>query len=527
MRDIKRDPKTPASVNVQASAREPVTDATLGISVASPAGLETPKHRLVTIGDSLTQGFQSGAVYRTELSFPRLIARELGWADSFRYPRYSGPGGLPLNIEYVVRRLEQALGQEVDWWEIPQAALALRGVMDEIEDYWERGPGKELPEFAGINHNLGVYGWDLRDVLAQTTATCRETIGPVRDDLLFQLVESANARAALRVLPPPGSGPAGGLGVLDAAEALGADGGIETLIVLVGANNALGAVVKLHVAWSQDGYADLERKSAYTVWDPLHFEQELALLAGRVKRIRARHVIWGTVPHVTIAPMARGVGPKIAPDSRYFPYYTRPWIDDRDFNPREDPFITAAEARAVDAAIDHYNDSIVNLVRDARSDSADPRDWYVMDVAGLLDRLAQRRYIESKPARPRWWTPYELPTALKALKVPPTSLFFAADAKGRTAGGLFSLDGVHPTTVCYGLLAQEFIRVMEQAGVKFHAPDGTVRAAPVKLDFTRLLAEDSLMSEPPASFSADLGALGWLNHAADVLGITRLLRTLK
>src|SRR5262249_38546131 len=141
--------------------------------------------------------------------------------------------------------------------------------------------------------------------------------------------------------------------------------------------------------------------------------------------------------------------------------------------------------------------------------AAAPRDWYVLDVAGLLDRLAQRRYIESPKARPAWWTQYELPPVLKALKVPLTSRFFATGPAGRSAGGLFSLDGVHPTTVCYGLLAQEFMRVMERAGVVFYAADGSKRSSPVDLDFARLLAEDSLLSEPPASFTSDLGVVGW------------------
>jgi hypothetical protein len=146
MREITRDPKTPATVSVRRAAREPMTDPTAGIPLpARPvASGPAPKHRLVTIGDSLTQGFQSGSVYRTELSFPRLIAKELGW-DAFRFPRFPGAGGLPLNIEYIVRRLEEAVGNKIDWWKAPVAALKLRAVMDEIEDYWERGEGAEPP----------------------------------------------------------------------------------------------------------------------------------------------------------------------------------------------------------------------------------------------------------------------------------------------------------------------------------------------------------------------------------------------
>src|SRR6478609_3873331 len=121
MRDITRDPKTPASVEVKASARAPVTDPTLGIPSPPPPLPAPARHRLVTLGDSITQGFQSGAVFHTELSFPRLIANELGLGDTFRFPRYPGTGGLPLNIEFIVRRLEQTFGEHIAWWEAPEA----------------------------------------------------------------------------------------------------------------------------------------------------------------------------------------------------------------------------------------------------------------------------------------------------------------------------------------------------------------------------------------------------------------------
>ncbi|HSK27362.1 MAG TPA: hypothetical protein VK894_10685 [Jiangellales bacterium] len=150
--------------------------------------------------------------------------------------------------------------------------------------------------------------------------------------------------------------------------------------------------------------------------------------------------------------IARGVGGKVRPDSRYFPYYTRPWITDADFDPERDPHLTEAEARSVDSAIDAYNETIIASVEAARRDQL---DWNVVDLGALLDRLATRRYLESPWARPTWWTPYELPPELKALDPVPNTRFFWSGPGGRTDGGLFSLDGVHPTTIGYGILAQE------------------------------------------------------------------------
>jgi hypothetical protein len=66
----------PAEVKavIRNDPRKPETDPTLGIPVqVNRTG--TPRHRLVALGDSLTQGFQSGAIYNTQLSYPMLIAR--------------------------------------------------------------------------------------------------------------------------------------------------------------------------------------------------------------------------------------------------------------------------------------------------------------------------------------------------------------------------------------------------------------------------------------------------------------------
>ncbi|HKQ52053.1 MAG TPA: hypothetical protein VJT74_06780 [Pyrinomonadaceae bacterium] len=520
------DPKTPDDVIITQQPREPSFDPTLGVEVKLAAQNDPPRHRLVAIGDSLTHGFQSGAIFNTDSSYPAIIAYELGWLESFRRPSYRGHGGLPLNIELLLRTLEAKHGSQIDWWETGLAAINVRHLMGEIEDWWERGPGSHVPNLLNLNHNLAVYGWDLRDVLSRTSDICAAVIKKPKDQLFKQLVENANERAALRVLNFSETDQArNALTVLGQATALGAEGGvekgkgdgIETLIVCLGANNALQTITTLNVVWSGDGYADLREKAKYTVWRPIHFEDELNKLVAEVKKIKARHVIWGTVPHVTIAPLARGVGSKVREGSRYFPFYTRPWIPDGQFDDKDDPHITEQEARAIDSAIDQYNYCIEEAVRAARSDPQDPRDWYILDVAGILDRLACRRYVDDPKARPPWWTKYELPPELMTLAPVPDSKFFVGDREGvRIQGGLFALDGVHPTTIAYGLLAQEFINVMQRAGVKFFLGNGTTeRFGPVRVDFNRLITLDTLISDPPRSIGTDLSLVGWFDEKLD------------
>jgi hypothetical protein len=488
----------------------------------------------VTLGDSITQGFQSGAIFNTALSYPALIAQALGLtagsADAaFRFPRYGGPGdGLPLNLECLARELEKRFGESLDWWEFAPGLVVVRDWLDQVEDYWERGEGAVLPDSTGpINHNLSVYGWDLRNTMSRNADLCLDMIEahPAQDDFLNQIVENANERAALRVLHSARDRRGRSLSPVKAAAALGGAGSaegddIETLIVMIGANNALGSILTFNVAWSDVGYDDMARNDRYTVWRPTHFKAEWDKLVAELKQVRARHVIVCTVPHVTIVPLARGVGNhKIVPGSRYFPYYTFPWFDNNSFDSRKNPYITSQEARAIDSAIDQYNDIIAASVRQARQEG---RDWYLFELAGLLDRVASRRYLEDPQAQPSWWQavggPYPLPPALAALSPVPDSRFFVSGKTGRQQGGIFSLDGIHPTTIGYGVIAHELIKIMRLAGVEFSgAPAGK------EIDFQRLIQQDSLISQPPQTLSSSLSLIGWLDRNFNIFG--RLLRS--
>ncbi|MEQ8963180.1 MAG: hypothetical protein RLP02_35625, partial [Coleofasciculus sp. C2-GNP5-27] len=167
-----------------------------------------------------------------------------------------------------------------------------------------------------------------------------------------------------------------------------------------------------------------------------------------------------------------------------------------------------------------FTNYIVDAVKDARQQG---QDWYVFEMSGLLDRLASRRYIEDPQSRPDWWTKYELPPELQMLSPVPDSRFFVSDRTGRVSGGLFSLDGIHPTTIGYGLMAQELINVMQLAGVKFYLGDGkSERSGPVRVDFRRLIRLDTLISDPPRSLSSNLEWLGWLDQNLGIF--QRLLR---
>ena len=60
-------------VRIRREPRRPERDPTLGIAVPVDR-TGRPANRLVTIGDSLTHGFMSGAIFRTDLSWPAVVA---------------------------------------------------------------------------------------------------------------------------------------------------------------------------------------------------------------------------------------------------------------------------------------------------------------------------------------------------------------------------------------------------------------------------------------------------------------------
>jgi hypothetical protein len=480
------DANTPPDVDVTDRVRPRYPDPTLGVVVPQPdTGLA--EHALVTVGDSLTHGMSSAAVFHTDLSWPAIVARSLG--VDLPVPAYGGPlGGLPFNIEGLLRGLQDKFGDRLNPLELVALPIALHQLADANEDYWERGAGSVAPPTNVRFANLGIYGWDVRDCLSYTAgvAAARLAANPPHDDFLGALPSNDSDIAARSVLSPFGPGAA----QIDAARWFGDHGGIGTLIVAHGANNALRSVVDKKPLWSGPGFDTLDGKNGYNVWRPTHFALEYGRLVDAVTAINAHRVVLATVPHVTVVPMANGVNPadpghKWREGSRYFPYYTDPWITEADFRPDKHRNITHQQARAVDSAIDQYNETIAEAVRHARSQG---RDWYLFDLCGVLDGLAQRRYIDDdQAAQLNGWQPYPLPAELAGLD----TRFFRSDRTGRLQGGLFGLDGVHPTTSGYAVLAGAMLETLKVAGLK-----------PNDVNYADLRRRDTLNSDAPALMTA-------------------------
>jgi hypothetical protein len=382
--------------------------------------------RLVAIGDSMTQGFQSLAITHTELAYPALIAQRMGIAaGGFRAPNFHGAGGLPCSLEWLARRIEDRYGADLNAFEWIGALHTIPDLLDEVEDYWERGAGTE-PHAAIDYHNLAVWGFEVADAYNINSNVCLELIRRPKDDLV-SLPSEPRLRTAYRVLNPSQDERFNADTQLSIAERIQRnDRGIDHLIVSLGANNCLATVVDLEI---RETSTPPGPNSRCTLWSPAAFDTEYTELARRAKAIGAEHTYVTTVPHVTIPPITRGVMTNKGPlpeGAKYFDYYTRFFIRDNDFDPRHDPHLTGAEAKHIDETIDQYN---VTIRR-----SADQHGFHVIDLCDLLDRLAVRRN--------HGVVRYPLPPALADLSV----LLFEIYPSGRLrSGGLISLDGVHPT----------------------------------------------------------------------------------
>ncbi len=464
--------------------------------------------KLFTIGDSISQGFMSGAAARTDLAFSTLIAEAMGLTQGpgYQIPAWS-KGGHPVNLESLLRLLTTRFGRDIHFVEWPFALGAVSGYLDEVEDFYERGPGHErAPYGAGqieYFHNIAIRGYTVADAWLVTPRLCVQQIAADPDggdDGMFQTTDHSFYRTALTVLNPSRNADHDDFSALRWLEAHATnetgEGGVENLIVWLGSNNALGAMMSLHpVPTSGDGSIvgqSQPDRDPYNLWHEQDFEREYQELVSRIDAIMARNVApnWkvyvATVPAVTVIPLVRGVGQRrerrdpfgvLARTANYFEYYTY-FPFDKSFAKRAGVGLPVGTVLSIDRRIARYNLSIRGIVNEWNRRHGETR-YVVVDINRSLVELAFRR----NGRRPI----YRLPPALAALPRPPDTRSYAVDERGEVvAGGIFSLDGVHPTAIGHGLLAHEFLREMRNAG----------SIIPGDLDWSRILMSDTLWQNP-------------------------------
>ncbi|MEO1023558.1 MAG: hypothetical protein AAFW89_13520 [Bacteroidota bacterium] len=450
------------------------------------------KHPLAVIGDSLSQGFQNGCIYRTDLSFPAMLARCINPSVVFKSPRFTAQAGIPLNLEVLLRGLEEEFGSEIDWNNVWKAGGYTLSTLKRIKKYWQGGMKDLSVPYSQPYHNQSVWGFAINDAWLVSAERCTKFIHTQQErfDFFDLLPNHAFYTTANLVLNPTLGHTNGTQTQLGNIEQLHKNGGIENLIVCLGHNNIKGAITGLRLDWSEK--RDLQEppyNRTCTIYRPEHFEQEYLTLARHLSKLGIPRVFVPTLPYVTIPPILRGVNPSSKHYlSPYFDFYTRFWIWDEDFDPEQHPHITREDAIVLDQTVDAYNYTIKRIAKQF--------GFHVVPVASHVSSVARRRL--SNRTHPHY--PEGLKAALKkrpetrylineqgALSL--TTDFIRLDSATGTLckGGIFSLDGIHPTTIGYGLMAEIYYNTMKHAGVRFNSG----------LDWDWIVEEDTLITRPP------------------------------
>ncbi|MEC4803339.1 MAG: hypothetical protein SAJ12_05095 [Jaaginema sp. PMC 1079.18] len=492
---------------------------------------------LVAIGDSLTQGMTHGSICKTEIAYPNLIAACLSQYP-FNRPDFMGEGGIPLNLEQILRNLQTRVGSQIHWYEVISAMQVVWATLDRTEDYWERGLGASPFQPDLFHHNLAVSGFQMGDCDTLSEAVCTQELlnrkyprwlpqGLRRltsnwawdDDLVRQLPTLPLYRNARRTLNRSFNLQYGKFSQVEVARHLAeTEGGIDNLIFWLGSNNCLGTVTGLKLKPStREDIDKLPHERTCNLWEVEHFQILCDRVAPKIAQIGAKNVFIGTIPHITIPPVTRGISPgkkgNAARNSKgYYDFYTHFWVWDDDFSrePHKYPKLTAQQAEAIDRNIDGYNEILRR--------TAQKYGWHIVDICEQLDRLAYRR----QGGNPTYNFPLGLIAALQELKPSRVSSsgeplldtrFLRILPEGGFAGGLIGLDGFHPTPVCYGLIAYEFLEVMRQAGVAINMP---------KRWWETIVESDSILMDMPESLRYLEETLSFLEHRTPLLRLLRI-----
>ncbi len=480
----------------------------------------------------------SGAAARTDLAYSTLIARKMG-IDDYCYPDVWKLGGHPLNLENVMRALNNRYGNDISGLEWLTVLQTINHQMDQVEDYYERGEGRATNPtgLTGYYHNLSVRGFTVADAWQVTAQLSFDAIqkGKNQGDALFVgLPDESFHRTALRVLNPNLEPDFMSFSQLDWLRFHATrNGGVENLFLWLGANNALGTVLSLKIKPTPGVRNTTGRRpvdmpyqeredQGWNLWHPDDFRAEYQELIDRTEAILAENqypdcrVFVATVPLVTIAPLAKGVGPTtpitVTENGRtrqymYYKYYTYFPFDEA-FAYKNDLNLNLQQALLIDNTIRAYNRIIREITDVANARLPRPR-YVVIDIAQSLSDMALKR----NDFKPR----YPFSDFFDFISPQVDTKYYHVDRSGQMKqGGIFSLDGVHPSAIGQGLLAHEFLKGMKKAGVRVDTLNDD--------DWRAIFNTDDLYNKP-ISLMSELYEHDQLVEF--VLRIIQLLRTKK
>ncbi|WP_130854969.1 hypothetical protein [Olivibacter jilunii] len=507
-------------------------------SESKASATEVPSIKLFTIGDSISQGFMSMAAARTDLSYSSIVAREMDWISD--HPFWD-KGGHPLNLELFFRKLTKRIGHEWDTWnpfELIKLVDGAMDILDSVEDFYERGEGIYDSDYVPVKngndilhqdffHNVAVRGFNVADAWTVSADLAKRMIDKDKDSFIDNRLGGPSAsffRTAARVLSrlPQTKPQYNTYTAIDWLEHhTKHNGGVENVFLWLGSNNALATVLDMKISQSPGNLPPLPRVSTalndkershlyalyenyynkYNLWHINDFLNDYQLLLDYVDKALINSpvdtkVFLGTIPYVTIAPIARGMGKEFEINGRrYFEYYTYfPFDDERLADHPKLPVLRLSEVLFIEETIAGYNRVIKELVA-ARNKDLKKSRYYIVDIATSFEQMAFRRN-HGVPA-------YTFPDYINNRYPKPDTRFYERHQNQGSKGGLFSLDGVHPTAIGQGLLAYEFMCAMLGAGIKMETVQQKIIknnvesfVAVPKINWERIYNDDLLYSHP-------------------------------
>lgn len=484
--------------------------------------------KLFTIGDSISQGFMSGAAARTDQSFSTILAKVLE-AKNYNFPQWN-KGGMPNNIEEIFRRLQKKLGPNIkgpiEW---TRALDIINRYIDDIEDYYERGEGYFAENLSKKPFdNVSIRGFDVAYSWLVNPSLCEKIIevSPGKDDNWWGIVDQSLLRTAKIVLETGSKSGPKNPSQIDWLKFHHENEGVENLFLWLGANNALGTVLDLDIIQtSNDGTAFIngpdkvsyqERiEKKWNLWHPEDFKAEYKFTLDKIVDIMISNphnvdykIFVATVPLVTICPLIKAAGTTSDRDdikviewdvdienpapmdikdlkpgeeksysyAKYYPYFA--FAENFDINTKH---LNQSKALHIDNVIRKYNRIIQELVAEANKKLKAPR-IYLVDISSALSKMALKRN--------KYDPTYDFPEYFKYAYPKVDTRYCGTNRDGTiNSGGIFSLDGVHPTAIGQGLIAYEFLKVMKKAG----SFSGDVEKA---IDWHTIFNSDSLYSNP-------------------------------
>ncbi|MCH6258759.1 hypothetical protein MLD52_19530 [Puniceicoccaceae bacterium K14] len=463
--------------------------------------------KIFTIGDSISQGFMSGAAANTEFCYSTLISDAIK-QKNYRYNKWDQRYKTKVDLERILRTLEKRYGSNIRGLEWVGVAPTINSVLDQAEDYFERGDGRLgepvlSPHTNEGFHNVAVEGMDVADVFQVTPKLCRTKIRTAkkRKDEFLGIANASFYRNAYRTLNPQGlkgEKKYGDYTAVDWLRHVSEEEGVENLLLWIGANNALGTVLSLNIKQTPNDpdrvlKADRDERSEWNLWHPNDFRAEYTILLDKIVSAMKNNKCgeWrafiGNIPLVTIAPLAKGVGEHriikdpagTGRDCLYYQYYTYFPLS-KESALKTGKYLKFKDALFIDQTIIEFNKIIKDLVSSVNQSLGKDR-LHVVDTSKALSEMAWKRNI-GQPT-------YKFPKELAFLHPQIDTKYYHSTRDGKLEkGGVFSLDGIHPSAIGQGLIAHEFLKEMKNVHSSAYQN--------ANLDWKGIVESDTLRQDP-------------------------------